>query len=848
MRRATSDLHLLVLAAVAFVIGGCNETPLAPGSDTTPIVTNGDGSITSIRGQVFTLPLTDSNTLPLMTGESSTATLSAKLFSATPAETPERGELTLKSTDIVIEPVDTSVNQSGRTLPLDGTATVRFGFAPQSSTDPCNDVSTFARFDIVLTAGVPSVTNETAVLDAPTLKTIAGNDVTICMTATSDFDAQLTIRSVDLTFDGGESLPTLLLHNLSNEAISLIAPSEVFNQDSLLEPGESRIVTLETTTSSTITVRVGSNTRGTVATAECPLVSGKNYQATVEWTGTEFTCNADQNDEQTGDEVMDGEQIEVPIRDLNGDAIVASATNEFNNIDYAVVGVLDAVTELTPAPKNPSFLTINLEDLGIQTVETIHLATFSGWVPDLPNGTVMAELVLTFSDTLDDQRIPLTLGSNTAEWSHDRVEHTSNLGGVAHSKAPVLYTFESAVDSERMYTASVYGLSANIDSARTLTRISLVMSEEEALGTRRNGETRAWQSIPAITLVGPAGKPSEPDEATSGPIVPDPTVPEPAPIRRGTVSGIAVSAVTGQPVSGVRINITGTGFTATTDDTGTFAFDRVVVGDYNINASLTGFAAPSFGITVREDQDTSTRFELFAAGMVTGVVVNAQTGEKLGGTQLSIEGFDQSTTSGSDGRFTIFTAPEGERTLVANRAGFVEATVPVTVVAEGSTETSIGLLAEGAGGDGIAVILTWGEEPADLDLHVSGPNGSGERFHIAFFDLRPVSHASLDLDDLVSFGPETVTVSKTAGEVFVTGDYRVWIHNFSNTPEFDISSAIVTIFAKGEQIGQYRIEDVAGDATQDIWRVVDFTVAADGSVSALNVVNTFVEGTAQSEF
>ena len=61
------------------------------------------------------------------------------------------------------------------------------------------------------------------------------------------------------------------------------------------------------------------------------------------------------------------------------------------------------------------------------------------------------------------------------------------------------------------------------------------------------------------------------------------------------------------------------------------------------------------------------------------------------------------------------------------------------------------------------------------------------RFHLLLPDPNPVAYASLDVDDRKSSGPETVTVSHDPSTgLFVAGDYRYWVHNFSIPPEFNV--------------------------------------------------------------
>lgn len=64
--------------------------------------------------------------------------------------------------------------------------------------------------------------------------------------------------------------------------------------------------------------------------------------------------------------------------------------------------------------------------------------------------------------------------------------------------------------------------------------------------------------------------------------------------------------------------------------------------------------------------------------------------------------------------------------------------------------------------DGLRVVLTWGQYPADLDSHIVYPSN-----HI-FFQAKRGTDANLDVDDTDSYGPETITLErKHTGETYV---------------------------------------------------------------------------------
>ena len=171
------------------------------------------------------------------------------------------------------------------------------------------------------------------------------------------------------------------------------------------------------------------------------------------------------------------------------------------------------------------------------------------------------------------------------------------------------------------------------------------------------------------------------------------------------------------------------------------------------------------------------------------------------------------------------------------------------VVASGGTTTQDFVLSKLAD---LRMMLTWNNVDSDLDLHASGPDGSGGRFHVSFVDEHPVEHASLDVNDTTFDGPETVTVkiSQSEGD-FVAGDYHVWVHNSpsgTDVADFVAAAPVVMFTDRVAQAGQWSAADATGTSTDRIWRVFDFTIDDAGTVTTTNVVQTFVPGDSSTVF
>jgi hypothetical protein len=132
---------------------------------------------------------------------------------------------------------------------------------------------------------------------------------------------------------------------------------------------------------------------------------------------------------------------------------------------------------------------------------------------------------------------------------------------------------------------------------------------------------------------------------------------------------------------------------------------------------------------------------------------------------------------------------------------------------------------------GMTIRLTWGPGPADLDSHLKSPNNV-HVYYASRGSLTGAPFAGLDIDDVTSFGPEVVTITR-----LTQGLSEYFVHNFSGTfsPGQTGSPARVEVRV-GSQIRLYR--PAAGEAANDYWRVFQFTVNPDCSVT-INTLNSW---------
>jgi hypothetical protein len=126
--------------------------------------------------------------------------------------------------------------------------------------------------------------------------------------------------------------------------------------------------------------------------------------------------------------------------------------------------------------------------------------------------------------------------------------------------------------------------------------------------------------------------------------------------------------------------------------------------------------------------------------------------------------------------------------------------------------------------DAMRVVLSWGDQPADIDAHLAY---SGN--HI-YFRHKEGEGANLDVDDTDSYGPETVTIERRKeGQ-----DYIYSVHDYSDredpeTRNLSRSGARVFVYVGSSLVRTYYVPE---NAQGNLWTV--FRMSPDGQMYDVN--------------
>lgn len=310
-------------------------------------------------------------------------------------------------------------------------------------------------------------------------------------------------------------------------------------------------------------------------------------------------------------------------------------------------------------------------------------------------------------------------------------------------------------------------------------------------------------------------------------------------LNPGHLSGLAKDAVTGEGLSDVTITVWEDQdqiASGSTGSDGSYHFLSPAGDDLTVNFSRPGYL-PTTVHAVEVSPALVTYLEAVlqvdaqysGQGDFGGTIIDALTGQGLNGALLTLRpGLNRqtgasvaTTSSGSGGQYLFSNIPAGNYTVEARKDGYITAFFSVVSIGNQSTGNQNGALTPELAGGQVRIVLDWGAIPSDLDSHLTGPYaGSTDRFHVYYANMAPWNAgANLDLDDVSSYGPETITITEQR-----PGVYRYSVHNFTNRGLFFStalaqSGARVRVFIGSAELGTFNVPNQPGT----LWTVFEMT-------------------------
>ncbi len=262
-----------------------------------------------------------------------------------------------------------------------------------------------------------------------------------------------------------------------------------------------------------------------------------------------------------------------------------------------------------------------------------------------------------------------------------------------------------------------------------------------------------------------------------------------------------------------------------TDADGYYEIPDFAPGVYRVEAEAEGFLSLTLNSITIEPQASDfamPTFQMLSEGdgsnTVSGVAKDAVTGAPMSGVTVTVRA-DWNTYEGS-AVTTVTTAEDGSYTLELARGYYtLEFSIDgyssafVNVASSNVNPNAQGVLVPSTTAVGeveYRIVLTWGETPNDLDSHLVGPSAENGLFHVYYADKQYFEGdelvAQLDVDDVSSYGPETVTIVEAKADE----TYYYSVHDFTNggldnSTEMSASGAIVKVYLGAELVKEYNV-------------------------------------------
>lgn len=287
------------------------------------------------------------------------------------------------------------------------------------------------------------------------------------------------------------------------------------------------------------------------------------------------------------------------------------------------------------------------------------------------------------------------------------------------------------------------------------------------------------------------------------------------------------------------------------DSDGYYRMNNIEAGDYVFTVEAEGYEIETVNVKIEPGVTTNVhKLKLVTKsnkkGKSTGKITNATTGLPVSDS-ITLEfrrGIDPDLTESAEviqsenGRYSI-ELPAGNYTVTAKADGYITSTRYVVSYGDDITSEDQDIVISPnmiQGESFLRFVLTWGDRPYDLDSHLTG-FAQNQRIHtyygnkIEYYNSDKFS--TLDVDDIDSFGPETITINN-----LVEGRYNYYVHDYTNrgitsSPQLGVSGAMVHVYDNyGKNLKTF---NVPVDQNGTVWHV--FTVEVKGNEYVIFPVN-----------
>ncbi|WP_457638001.1 carboxypeptidase regulatory-like domain-containing protein [Oceanithermus sp.] len=186
--------------------------------------------------------------------------------------------------------------------------------------------------------------------------------------------------------------------------------------------------------------------------------------------------------------------------------------------------------------------------------------------------------------------------------------------------------------------------------------------------------------------------------------------------------------------------------------------------------------------------------------------------------------------TGSDGGYRLENLPAGSQTFRIRAEGHTTYEQQIELTDGEVTTSDFAANPEITGGEW-RIVLSWGEDPSDLDSHLWVPLSATSTYEVFYAnkgDCQASPWACLDVDDTTSYGPETITISQ------FTGTYPYAVHWYDGTGSWAGSDATVRVYNSSGLVREFSVPNDTTHFDDSWWYVFD--ISSSGIVTVYNQV------------
>lgn len=219
-------------------------------------------------------------------------------------------------------------------------------------------------------------------------------------------------------------------------------------------------------------------------------------------------------------------------------------------------------------------------------------------------------------------------------------------------------------------------------------------------------------------------------------------------------------------------------------------------------------------------------------GILSGIVIDAVTGEGVPEAELVFEGQEDASHTGEastdrKGAFSVELDPDVyDVTITAD--GYVVENFEFEMEKDRNYSGEQFIISPELAAGTARIVLEWGSEPQDLDSYLIGDSDSGGSVFVSYYRKTASSGgetlAELDVDDTNGYGPETITLYD------LNGVYRYTVVDYRLTSTLQDYGATVKVYLPGQ--AQPEVITVSpGAGIKNIWEVFELD---HGELNILN--------------